>query len=88
MSIKIFGKLECALPFSNEAAQGNLPKSLILVGVHAPWWVHTPPGGRTRPLVGAYTPASVNTRFEVQKILECLKRNHAPPFNKIAKKAS
>ena len=32
--------------------------------------------------------AVITNPHEVQKILECLKRNHAPPFDKITTKAS
>jgi hypothetical protein len=32
--------------------------------------------------------AVINDPFEVNKILECLKRNNAPPFDKVEIKAS
>ena len=32
--------------------------------------------------------AVITDPFEVNKILECLKRNNAPPFDKIATQAS
>jgi len=45
------------------------------------------PGRRKRP-GGCKHPGECKHSLEVNKILECLKRNHAPPFDKVVTKAS
>ncbi len=51
------------------------------------------PGGRTRPgecmnSGECILPGECKHSLEVNKILECLKRNHASPFDKVVTKAS